>query len=120
LVVAIAVDQFSAELFQHYRTSFTGGLKRLSNGIAFTGYQSHAATETCPGHSTILTGRHPAATGIVANTWFDARSGSSVYCVSVRGTADPDARGPQLHVGGPRGRTARLDRERSIRQAVLA
>ena len=95
LVVAIAIDQFSAELFQRYRASFTGGLKRLSDGIAFTGYQSHAATETCPGHSTILTGRHPAATGIVANTWFDTKSGSSIYCVAVRGTADPDARGPQ-------------------------
>ncbi|WP_116091631.1 alkaline phosphatase family protein [Sphingomonas crusticola] len=95
LVVAIAVDQFSAELFQRYRPSFTGGLRRLGDGIAFTGYQSHAATETCPGHSTILTGRHPAATGIVANSWFDAKSGSSVYCVAVRGTADPDARGPQ-------------------------
>ena len=95
LVVAIVVDQFSDELFRRYRASFTGGLKRLSDGIAFTGYQSHAATETCPGHSTILTGRHPAATGIVANTWFDAKSGSSVYCVSVKGTADPDARGPQ-------------------------
>ena len=95
LVVALAIDQFSAELFQRYRASFTGGLKRLSDGIVFTGYQSHAATETCPGHSTILTGRHPAATGIVANTWFDVKSGSSVYCVAVRGTADPDARGPQ-------------------------
>ena len=95
LVVAIAIDQFSAELFQRYRASFTGGMKRLSDGIAFTGYQSHAATETCPGHSTILTGRHPAATGIVANTWFDAKSGSSIYCVAVKGTADPDARGPQ-------------------------
>ena len=95
LVVAIAVDQFSAKLFQRYRTSFSGGLRRLSDGIAFTGYQSHAATETCPGHSTILTGRHPAATGIVANSWFDAKTGSSVYCVAVRGTADPDARGPQ-------------------------
>ena len=95
LIVAISVDQFSAELFQRYRASFTGGLKRLGDGIAFTGYQSHAATETCPGHSTILTGRHPAATGIVANTWFDAKSGSSVYCVAVKGTADPDARGPQ-------------------------
>ena len=95
LIVAIAVDQFAEDLFAHYRPSFTGGLKRLSDGIAFTGYQSHAATETCPGHSTILTGRHPAATGIVANTWFDAKSGSSVYCVAVKGTADPDARGPQ-------------------------
>ena len=61
LVVTLVVDQFSAELFERYRASFTGGLQRLSNGVAFVnGYQSHAATETCPGHSTILTGRHPA------------------------------------------------------------
>jgi predicted AlkP superfamily pyrophosphatase or phosphodiesterase len=95
LIVAISVDQFGEALFQRYRQSFTGGFARLDKGINFAGYQSHAATETCPGHSTILTGHHPAATGIVANTWFDASTGSSTYCVSVRGTADPDARGPQ-------------------------
>lgn len=38
------------------------------------GYQSHASTETCPGHSTILTGDRPARTGIIANTWFDMAS----------------------------------------------
>ncbi|HWW63402.1 MAG TPA: alkaline phosphatase family protein [Sphingomonadaceae bacterium] len=94
LVVMIVVDQFSAELFQAYRPHFSGGLKRLGGGIAFTGYQSHAATETCPGHSTILTGDHPARTGIVANTWFDVKTGSFLYCVSVPRTADPGARGP--------------------------
>ncbi|MEO8113590.1 MAG: alkaline phosphatase family protein, partial [Phenylobacterium sp.] len=91
--VAIAVDQFSLELFQRYRPTYTGGLKRLSEGVAFTGYQSHAATETCPGHSTILTGDHPARTGIVANSWYDRATGSIVYCVSTPGVADPDARG---------------------------
>ena len=47
------------------------------------GYQSHAATETCPGHSTILTGARPARTGIVANNWFDlgaARADKYIYC----------------------------------------
>jgi hypothetical protein len=47
------------------------------------GYQSHNATETCPGHSTILTGDHPARTGIIANVWIDQkvqRSDQSVYC----------------------------------------
>jgi predicted AlkP superfamily pyrophosphatase or phosphodiesterase len=95
LLVVISVDQFSAELFQRYRDRYSGGLRRLAGGIAFTGYQSHAATETCPGHSTILTGDHPTRTGIVANTWFDVKTGSSVYCVAVKGTADPEARGPQ-------------------------
>ena len=70
LIVAIAVDQFSADVFAEYRQHFTGGLARLANGVVFSsGYQSHAATETCPGHSTILTGSRPARTGIVANDW---------------------------------------------------
>ena len=82
LIVAISVDQFSAALFDQYRGRFTGGLKTLQSGVVFpNGYQSHAATETCPGHSTILTGRHPAATGIVANGWYDRASKAAVYCM---------------------------------------
>lgn len=84
LVVAISVDQFSSDLFEAYRPHFTGGLKRLSSGTTFrNGYQAHAATETCPGHSTILTGSHPARNGIVANNWFDASlpGDKKVYCV---------------------------------------
>lgn len=85
LIVAISVDQFSADLYNAYRPHFTGGLKQLADrGVVFAnGYQSHAATETCPGHSTLLTGRHPAATGIVANNWIDqatARADKNVYC----------------------------------------
>ena len=64
LIVAISVDQFALDLYQRYRSDYTGGLKRLSDGLVFTGYQSHAATETCPGHSTLLTGDHPSRTGI--------------------------------------------------------
>lgn len=84
LIVAISIDQFSADLFSEYRQYYTGGLKRLTQGAVFPrGYQSHAATETCPGHSTILTGSRPARTGIIANTWFDlstARPDKAVYC----------------------------------------
>lgn len=84
LIVVIAVDQFSADLFAEYRAHFAGGLKRLSEGVVFpSGYQSHAATETCPGHSTILTGIHPARSGIIANNWVDqsiARPDKTVYC----------------------------------------
>jgi predicted AlkP superfamily pyrophosphatase or phosphodiesterase len=75
LIVVIAVDQFSADLFAEYRGQVTGGLKRLQQGVVFpSGYQSHAATETCPGHSTILTGTHPARNGIIANNWADPAS----------------------------------------------
>lgn len=84
LLVVISVDQFSADLFSEYRPLFTAGLKRLQSGAVFpSGYQSHAATETCPGHSTILTGSHPARTGIIANEWYDqslSRADKKVYC----------------------------------------
>ena len=90
LIVVISVDQFSADLFAEYRGQVTGGLKRLQQGVVFpSGYQSHAATETCPGHSTILTGVHPARSGIIANNWSDPASTRtdkdgkpdySVYC----------------------------------------
>src|SRR3954454_22864589 len=71
LVVAISVDQFSADLFAQYRQHFSGGLRRMSEGVVFpAGYQSHNLTETCPGHSTILTGFRPARTGIISNDWF--------------------------------------------------
>ena len=84
LIVMIAVDQFSADLFAEYRSHFTGGLARLASGVVFpSGYQAHGATETCPGHSTILTGNHPAHTGIIANNYFDlsaAREDKRLYC----------------------------------------
>ncbi|WP_010185406.1 alkaline phosphatase family protein [Sphingomonas sp. PAMC 26605] len=84
LIVVISVDQFSADLFDEYRKTFTGGFARLQQGGVFpSGYQSHAATETCPGHSTILTGFRPEHTGIIANSWTDlsvARDDKVVYC----------------------------------------
>ena len=84
LIVAISVDQLSADLFDQYRRHFTGGLLRLQYGTTFAnGYQSHASTETCPGHSTVLTGARPARTGIIANGWTDqgaARQDKMIYC----------------------------------------
>ena len=84
LLVVIAVDQLSADLFAEYRGRFRGGLARLATGVVFpSAYQAHGATETCPGHSTILTGSHPARTGVVANNYFDlsvARADKRVYC----------------------------------------
>lgn len=84
LLVVISVDQFSADLFDEYRPHFTGGFARLATGAVFhNGYQSHAATETCPGHSTILTGDHPARTGIIGNSWQNLsapRDNKTVYC----------------------------------------
>jgi predicted AlkP superfamily pyrophosphatase or phosphodiesterase len=84
LIVAISVDQFSSDLYAQYRATYRFGLARLGQGAVFpAGYQSHAATETCPGHSTILTGVRPARNGIVANTWFEPdgpRGAKPIYC----------------------------------------
>jgi predicted AlkP superfamily pyrophosphatase or phosphodiesterase len=84
LLVVISVDQLSTDLFAQYRGQFTSGLARLLSGAVFPeGYQTHAATETCPGHSTILTGARPYRTGIVANDWTDfnaPRADKTVYC----------------------------------------
>ena len=97
LVVMIAVDQFSADLFAEYRGRFTGGLARLAAGVVFpSGYQAHGATETCPGHSTILTGNHPAHTGIVANNYFDlsaTRADKRVYCAEDETVAGTTSKG---------------------------
>lgn len=84
LIVAISVDQFSADLLAEYRAHATGGFARLLKGAVFPhAFQGHAATETCPGHSTILTGFRPEHTGIIANDWIDqhvAREDKKVYC----------------------------------------
>jgi predicted AlkP superfamily pyrophosphatase or phosphodiesterase len=84
LIVALSIDQFSADLYDEYRPHLLGGIGRLGQGTVFrNGYQSHNATETCPGHSTIMTGSRPSRTGIIANYWFDLsqeRSDKGVYC----------------------------------------
>ncbi|MDB5470833.1 MAG: phosphodiesterase [Caulobacter sp.] len=82
LVVVVSVDQFSANLFSQYRSRFTGGLHVIAEqGLTYAnGWQSHMGTETCPGHSTILTGKHPNKTGIPANDWVDPVTGKEVYC----------------------------------------
>lgn len=101
LVVALVVDQYSTDLFNEYRPLYTAGLAQLSDGVVFPrGHQGHASTETCPGHSTILTGARPARTGIVANDWQDPllprkdkdSETFNIYCVEKAGAAGSDAR----------------------------
>jgi hypothetical protein len=108
LIVAISIDQFSADLFAEYRGHYVGGLKRLAEGVVFpSAYQSHATTETCPGHSTILTGSRPARTGIIANTWFDlgtARDDKEIYCAedeSVPGSTSDNYTVSPVHLRVP-------------------
>ncbi len=108
LIIAISVDQLSADLWDVYRPHFRGGLARLAGGAVFrNGYQSHATTETCLGHSTILTGDRPAKTGIVGNVWFDARAPRTdkvIYCAedeSVPGTNSSKYKVSPVHLRVP-------------------
>lgn len=70
LVVMVVVDQMRPDYFTRFGGQFTGGLKRiLETGTLFVdGRQDHGMTETAPGHSTVLSGRVPAHTGILANS----------------------------------------------------
>ncbi|WP_054588207.1 alkaline phosphatase family protein [Sphingopyxis macrogoltabida] len=81
LVVLISIDQFSADLFNAYRGEFRAGLATLAQGIVYAnGFHAQGVTETCAGHAVIASGRHPNATGIIANQWFDQRGGVDRYC----------------------------------------
>jgi predicted AlkP superfamily pyrophosphatase or phosphodiesterase len=103
LVVLVAIDQFGSLLFDKWRGSFKSGFKRIVDGsiVYSNAYQSHGLTETCAGHSTMLTGKHPGKTGIVSNEWYDTKTGKAVYCVAdaeYSAAHDPKARkvGPTL------------------------
>ncbi len=69
LVVLITVDQMRADYLDRFGSQLTGGLARLAGGGAryTNAHHDHAITETAPGHATLLSGRFPRSTGILAN-----------------------------------------------------
>lgn len=69
LVVLIAVDQMRADYLSRFASQWTGGFARIYRGgtVFEHGEQDHAATETAPGHSTMLSGRYPTHTGVALN-----------------------------------------------------
>ena len=83
LVVLVVVDQMRADYLERFAAYETGGLHFFATrGADFlnANYQ-HTPTETCLGHSILLSGRNPAHTGIVANDWYDRDAGKMAYCV---------------------------------------
>src|SRR5690348_14279947 len=84
LVVLLVVDQMRGDYVDKFRGQWTGGLKRLlTEGAWFrAAAYPYAATETCPGHSTISTGSFPASHGMVANAWWDREQQKMVTCTS--------------------------------------
>jgi predicted AlkP superfamily pyrophosphatase or phosphodiesterase len=74
LILVLSIDQMRFDYLTRFAPLYKGGLKMLlDRGAVFTeANYRHSATETGPGHSVILSGRHPSHSGIVANEWYDA------------------------------------------------
>jgi predicted AlkP superfamily pyrophosphatase or phosphodiesterase len=100
LVVLLVVDQMRGDYVDKFRGQWSGGLKRLlSEGAWFRAAAfPYAATETCPGHSTISTGSFPASHGMVANAWWDREQQKMVTC-----TSDPNAKNTAYAGGSTKG-----------------
>ncbi len=88
IVLLLSIDQLRPDRLD---PALPGGLGRIAReGRVFAdAAHFHANTETCPGHATLLTGRHPGPAGVPLNDYIDRASGKSVYCVQ---DDAPDAR----------------------------
>lgn len=69
LIVLITIDQFRDDYLDRFGPQLRGGLARFARGGAWftNAHHDHAITETAPGHATLLAGRFPRSTGIMAN-----------------------------------------------------
>lgn len=100
LVVGIVVDQMRYDYIYRYWNKFgEEGFKRLVNEGFFcrnTNY-NYVPTYTGPGHTSIYTGTTPAVHGIIANDWYDSKTGKFMYCaeddaVNGVGTTSPEGK----------------------------
>jgi predicted AlkP superfamily pyrophosphatase or phosphodiesterase len=74
LILVLSIDQMRFDYLTRFQKLYTGGLKTLTEGGAIfsNAMYRHAANETGPGHSVILSGMHPSHSGIIANEWWDS------------------------------------------------
>ena len=83
LVVGIVVDQLRYDYIYRFWDKYDDdGFKKIINdGHFYRNCQfGYAPTYTGPGHASIYTGTTPSNHGIIANNWFDRKSGKSIYC----------------------------------------
>ena len=84
LVVLISVDQLRGDMPQEYRDRFVeGGFRRFFDaGVVYpNAHFGHTTTYTASGHATLATGGNPREHGLIGNSWIDAATGDTVYCV---------------------------------------
>jgi hypothetical protein len=82
LVLQITVDQLRGDLpFRYYDRFGEGGFRYLiEQGTVYReAHHAHANTETIVGHTTLATGAHPSAHGMIGNLWFDREIGFITY-----------------------------------------
>ncbi|WP_455204112.1 alkaline phosphatase family protein [Kaarinaea lacus] len=92
LILQITVDQLRGDLPNRYKNRFgKGGFNYLfDKGVYYSNaHYQYANTETIVGHTTLATGAHPAAHGMIGNVWFDRQTDSLTYNIE-------DARYPLL------------------------
>ncbi len=83
LVVGVVIDQMRWDyLYRYFDKYAAGGFRRmLGEGFSCENAMiNYIPSYTAVGHSTIFTGTVPSIHGIAGNTWFDPRTGKSVYC----------------------------------------
>ena len=82
LVVGIVVDQMRNDYLYRFADKYgEGGFKRmLKDGFECrnTNY-NYVPTYTGPGHAAIYSGTTPYYNGIIANDWYDAKTGKMMY-----------------------------------------
>lgn len=81
LVLQITVDQLRGDLPFRYADRFSkGGFRRfLEHGLWYAAaHHDHAYHETIVGHTTLATGAWPSRHGMIANRWYDAKTGKGV------------------------------------------
>lgn len=82
LVVGIVVDQMRNDYLYRFAEKYgDGGFKRmLKDGFECrnTNY-NYVPTYTGPGHAAIYSGTTPYYNGIIANDWYDAKTGKMMY-----------------------------------------
>ena len=83
LILVIAIDQMRSDFVDRFAPLYRSGLKTLiDRGAVFSNAKyRHAANETGPGHSVLLTGSDPLHSGIVANDWWDPYLGRIVNVI---------------------------------------
>jgi predicted AlkP superfamily pyrophosphatase or phosphodiesterase len=91
LIVLITIDQFRGDYLDRFGPQLRGGLARLSRRGAWfaNAHHDHAITETAPGHATLLAGRFPRSTGIMANRFGVADEAAPLLGEPTAGGASP-------------------------------